>query len=169
MDSKKLSQTFHTLDAIYILLLSIGVGCIMTSAFAASVIFKASSFVPHLSISDSGAIMGQIFLKCNSYFNFLAIAIIIYEIASFLFVRHFANSKQRRFWLLLGGINVILIFLFTLYYTPYILDAQHSELVGSAAFESMHKQSEMVFKILLFSLSIAALWRGILTTRPAQS
>ena len=162
----KLHSIFRTLDAFYVFLLSIGVGCIMTSAFAAAAIFGAANSVPALSASDSGLIMGQIFLKCNNYFNFLAIVIIVYELAGFVFAKQFACSAQRRFWLLLGGINVILIFLFTRYYTPFIMEAQAQGTINNDAFSSMHKQSELVFKILLFTLSISALWRGIITTRP---
>lgn len=159
----KLHQTFRILDAIYIFLLSIGVGCIMTASFSAATIFR-EPFVPELlSVSDSGLIMGQIFIKCNNYFNILAIAIIIYELVNAIFIRRLNYIKQRWFLLLLGGVNVILIFLFTLYYTPYIIDAQMLDNIGTSAFDSMHKQSEMVFKVLLFTLSIAALWRGIIT------
>ena len=162
----KLYATFRMLDAIYIFLLSIGVGVIICAAFSAAVIFQASSLVPALTLSDSGLIMGQIFLKCNYFFNFLAVVIIIYELLSSFYARFFAFAKQRRFWLLLGGINVMMIFLFTLYYTPYIMEAQALDTINTPAFNSMHKQSELVFKILLVTLSVSALWRGIIGSRP---
>lgn len=153
-------NVLRILDAIYIFLLSIGVGCIMTAAFSAATIFTMSE------PEAGGAIMGQIFLKCNAYFNILAIVIIIYELISFVFAKAFQNVNQRRLWLLLGGINVICIFLFTLYYTPYILDAQAQGLTHTDAFYAMHKQSEIVFKILLFTLAASALWRGIVSIYP---
>ncbi len=104
----KLYKTFRILDSVYGLMLGIGVGCIVACAFAAATIFGASSFLPELSIGDSGLLMGKIFEKCNVYFNVLALVIIIYELATFFTARLFSNSTQRQLWLLLGGINVIL-------------------------------------------------------------
>ena len=154
----KIYKVFQTLDVIYIFLLSIGVGCIICAGFSAATIFQAANFVPDFTMSDSGLIMGLIFIKCNDLFNF--------EILSSLYARHFTHTKQRQFLLLLGGINVIMIFLFTLYYTPYIMEAQALNTIDTEAFDSMHKQSELVFKILLITLSISALWRGIIGTHP---
>lgn len=162
----KIYKVFQTLDIIYIFLLSIGVGCIICAGFSAATIFQAANFVPDFTMSDSGLIMGLIFIKCNDLFNFLAVVIIIYEILSSLYARHFTHTKQRQFLLLLGGINVIMIFLFTLYYTPYIMEAQALNTIDTEAFDSMHKQSELVFKILLITLSVSALWRGIIGTHP---
>ena len=165
-EQMNLYKIFRILDSIYGLMLGIGVGCIIACAFAAATIFGASSFLPQLSIGDSGLLMGKIFEKCNVYFNILAIVIIIYELATFFTARLFAYSTQRQLWLLLGGVNVILIFLFTLYYTPYIMESQALGSFGTPEFDSMHKQSEMVFKILLFTLSSSAIWRGIIGSKP---
>lgn len=165
----KIYKVFQTLDAIYIFLLSIGVGCIICAGFSAATIFRAADFVPDLTRSDSGLIIGLIFIKCNYLFNFLAAVIIIYELTSSYFTRYFSHAKHRKIWLLLGGVNVILIFLFTLYYTPYIMEAQALNTIDTKAFDSMHKQSELVFKILLITLSASALWRGIIGTRPQHA
>lgn len=156
-------KTFRVLDSVYLWLLGIGVGCIVACGmFAAPVVFKASSFIPDFSIADSGLIMGNIFLKCNAFFNVLAVVIIIYEVISLAVSKRFAHSNQRRLWFVLGGISVIMIFLFTLYYTPFIMDAQSTGNLGTPEFDSMHKQSEYAFKILLVSLSALMIWRGIL-------
>lgn len=156
-------KTFRVLDSVYLWLLGIGVGCIVACGmFAAPIIFKASNLIPALSVSDSGLIMGNIFLKCNAFFNILAVVIIVYEAISFSLCKAFAHSNQRRLWFVLGGISVIMIFLFTLYYTPFIMDAQSAGNLGTPEFDSMHKQSEYTFKILLVSLSALMIWRGIL-------
>ena len=157
-----LFKTFRVLDALYILLLGAGVGCIIACVFAAATIFKAGEFLPQLSISDSGLLMGKIFLKSNVFFNILAGVIIVYELLTFWSAQLFNFSNQRRFWALIGGINVIMIFLFTLYYTPYIMEAQALGNIATPEFDSMHKQSELVFKILLVGLSVSALWRGFM-------
>ena len=49
---------------------------------------------------------------------------------------------------------MILILLFTLYYTPYILQAQQmgEESIQTLKFDAMHKQSVLVFKTLLITL-----------------
>lgn len=161
-----LYRAFKVLDSLYLLLLGVGVGCIVAcGAFAAPVVFRASSFLPELSLSDSGLLMGQIFLKCNIYFNVLAGVILVYELATFATAPLFTHTRQRRLWLLLGGISAMMIFLFTLYYTPYIMEAQRLNATATPEFSSMHKQSELVFKILLFTLAGSALWRGIVGSK----
>lgn len=160
-------KSIKVFDSVYLLLLGIGVGCIVSCGmFAAPVIFRASALLPQLSIADSGLIMGHIFMKCNTFFNVLAVIILIYELATFFSAPLFAHTFQRRLWLLLGGISVMMIFLFTLYYTPYIMEAQNLKAIDTPEFESMHKQSELVFKILLVSLCTSALWRGIVGSKP---
>ncbi|MCX2716745.1 DUF4149 domain-containing protein [Helicobacter sp. MIT 21-1697] len=161
-----LPKIFRVFDSIYILLLGSGVGVIIACVFAAATIFKAQGFLPQLSISDSGLLMGTIFTKCNVFFNILAGVIIIYELLTFWSAQLFELSNQRRFWTLIGGINVIMIFLFTLYYTPYIMEAQNLGNIATPEFDSMHKQSELVFKILLVGLSVSALWRGFIGSTP---
>ncbi|TLD96020.1 DUF4149 domain-containing protein [Helicobacter jaachi] len=159
-------KTIRALDALYLLLLGMGAGCIMTLAMAASTIFKASAFLPQLSISDSGLLMGEIFVKSSMFFYVLAIVIILYELLTFFSAQAFTRSNQRRLWLLVGGINVIMIFLFTLYYMPYIMEAQSLGTVGTEEFNAMHKQSELVFKILFFTLILSILWRAIVGSTP---
>lgn len=156
-----LYKTFRILDSIYLWLLGIGVGCIVAlGMFAAPIIFRASSFLPHISVEHSGVLMAQIFLKCNAFFNFLACVIIVYELVSLLRARFFTHSIQRYLWTILGGINVCLIALFTLYYTPSILDS-HLQ-TNMTDFDTLHKQSEFVFKALFVGLSALMIWRGVL-------
>lgn len=162
-----LYKTFRTLDSVYLWLLGIGVGCIVAfGMFAAPIIFRASSFLPHISIENSGVLMAQIFLKGNIFFNFLACVIIIYELVSLFAARYFAHSIQRYLWAILGGVNVCLIALFTLYYTPSILDS-HMQ-TNMTDFDTLHKQSEFVFKALLIGLSALMIWRGVVGSHPKK-
>lgn len=160
-------RVFRITDSLYLWLLGIGIGCIVACGmFVAPSVFRASSFLPHLTITDSGMLMAQIFLKCNMFLNFLAGIIIIYEAITFLTAKRFKHSIQRRAWSLIGWISVCMIALFTLYYTPSILDFQATLQTGTAEFDSMHRQSELVFKALLFALSGLMIWRGVLGSHP---
>lgn len=134
---------------VYLLLIGLALGAIIASAFSAPVIFRAASFVEGLEITlfQSSVLMTQIFIKLNILLNILAVFIIIYEVIIF-------KTTRQKIAPLLGFISVILILLFTLYYTPYILQAQQmgEESIQTLKFDAMHKQSVLVFKTLLITL-----------------
>ena len=134
---------------VYLLLIGLAMGAIIASAFSAPVIVRAASFVEGLEITlfQSGVLMTQIFIKLNILLNILAVFIIIYEVIIF-------KTTRQKIAPLLGFISVILILLFTLYYTPYILQAQQmgEESIQTLKFDAMHKQSVLVFKTLLITL-----------------
>ncbi|TLD83241.1 DUF4149 domain-containing protein [Helicobacter sp. MIT 11-5569] len=145
----KLQPYFFTL---YTLLIGVSLGAILASGvLSAPTIFRASSIVPELEISvfQSGILMTSIFVKLNMLLNILAIFILVYEILSL----RISGAKVAP---LLGFISVILIFLFTLYYTPYIVEAQKlgEDGIANAAFDAMHTQSVLVFKMLMASLCL---------------
>ncbi len=138
---------------LYLLLLGITIGTIITlGIFVAPVIFKAWLYLDPLEISKfhSGILMTQIFIKSGVLLNFTAFAIIIYE----LIATRLGDSRP--VFLLLGFLSVGLILLFTLYYTPYIIEAQKlgESATSSDEFASMHRQSEEVFKLLLVTLTL---------------
>lgn len=143
----KFQPYFFTL---YTLLIAVSLGAALASgAFSTSTLFRANSIVPDLEISvfQSGLLMTNIFTKLNILLNLLAICILIYEILAL----RLSGVKVAP---LLGFISVILIFLFTMYYTPYILEAQKlgAEAIANATFDAMHTQSVLVFKALMVSL-----------------
>ena len=136
--------------ALYLLFIGVALGAIVAAgAFSAPAIFRASAIVPNLDITvfQSGILMTSIFMKLNALLNALAIFILVYEILSL-------RVSGARIAPILGAISIILIFLFTLYYTPYILHAQSLGESGIAneAFDAMHTQSVVVFKALMGSL-----------------
>ncbi|MCI5969050.1 DUF4149 domain-containing protein [Helicobacter sp.] len=137
---------------LYLLFIGVCLGATLASgAFSAPAIFQASSIVPNLEISvfQSGILMTSIFTKLNTLLNVLAIFILLYEILAL----RISGTKLAP---LLGFISVILIFLFTMYYTPYVLEAQKlgEEAVANATFDAMHTQSVYVFKTLMASLCL---------------
>ncbi|MCE3036461.1 DUF4149 domain-containing protein [Helicobacter sp. faydin-H20] len=157
------------IHALYIWLLGINIGAIITAgAFVAPVIFQAYTFLPDLGITnfDSGILMTQIFLKINTLLNFSAIIILIYELLMFNF-----RNKKDFFSLLLNGIIVYLIFTFTFFYTPKIVEAQEqgAASVATPEFASIHHQSEYVFQFLLILLSINLVWRVIVLYKNIQT
>ncbi|PAF41722.1 DUF4149 domain-containing protein [Helicobacter sp. 11S03491-1] len=158
----KIAPLIHTINALYLWLVGLSIGAMIAcGAFVAPMIFNAYSFLPDLGITqyDSGILMTQIFVKLNYLLNFTAIIIIIYELLSFK-----ASFKPSIILLGINTLSILLIFIFTLYYTPHIIEAQSMGAAYTATpeFESMHTQSEFIFKILLTTLSISFFWRIIL-------
>ncbi len=143
------SKIYSVLSAFYLLFIALSAGLILSSAFSAPVIFHASSLVEGLEItlSQSGILMTHIFTKINFLLNALALFILIYELIAL-------QTMRQKLTPLLGFINVILILLFTLYYTSYIIEAQKigETAIHTLEFDQMHKQSELVFKTLFFTL-----------------
>lgn len=159
---KEMSLFIRVGNALYLWLIGLCIGAMVCSGmFAIPVIFKAYAFLPDLGITqyDSGILTAQIFNKLNILLNFTAIIIIIYELLAFKF-----SSKSSIILLGINTLSVLLIFIFTLYYTPTILEAQEMGAAYTATpeFEGVHVQSRIVFQVLLFTLSVSFLWRVIL-------
>ncbi len=161
-NEQKAKQTFlkylRIFDSFYLLLLGVGIGGIIAcGAFAAPVVFKINEFIPAFSQSESGLIMGKIFVRLNAYLVFLMVVIAIYESIGLLTCNLKINSIYSKFWFLLGVFNITLIILFVYYYTPFILKPQN---ILSDEFVTMHKQSVLVFQALMFGLSLLFIWRA---------
>lgn len=142
------SKFFKLLQSLYLLLLGVGVGSIITCVLSASVVFKAGEILDSnlIGIQESGVLMGLIFQKVNYMFLIMAVMIVVFEL---LAMRVFRTSSMIS--TLSSGISVLMILLFALYYTPFILNAPDT---ASVEFQSMHFQSELAFKILLVSLCV---------------
>ncbi|MDL0081067.1 DUF4149 domain-containing protein [Helicobacter zhangjianzhongii] len=153
------------ITSLYLLALGITIGGIIAcGALSAPVIFNASEYLAAIEIADpsgitryaSGILMTEIFARFNYLLNAMAIFILVYELLVFNI-----SSKKSLFLLGIGIFSVVLIFLFTMYYTPAIIAAQADGAAATATeeFYSLHTQSEMIFQILLISLSASFLWR----------
>ncbi len=139
-------------SALYLLFVGVSLGTIFASgALCAPTIFRAASIAHGLEITvfQSGVLMTNIFVKLNFMLNALALVILVYEMLSW----RIGGAKLAP---ILGFVSIILIFLFTLYYTPYILEAQKigEDGIASLAFQGMHEQSVLVFKTLMISLCL---------------
>ncbi len=158
------SKTFtSTIRAFYIWVIGLCIGAIIaTGAFSAPVIFHAQEYGVDITKFQSGILMTQIFLKLNVLLLFVAFFIAIYEILSFKLSNH--TKMQKYILFISGAIAVICILLFSLYYSPFIVSQQELGInaTASAKFQSMHSQSEMIFHILFFALTLNLIYRNML-------
>ena len=135
------------LDSLYLLLLGIGVGAIIACIFSAPTLFRAGEILTlPITKEQSGVLMGRIFENLNIVLFIVAGGIIVFE---FIVAKMLRNSSI--VIVLSAGISLIMIFLFALYYTPYILSAPDTQ---SPEFQSMHAPRVVVFDILLVSLCV---------------
>lgn len=153
-----MQRYLRILDSFYLLLLGVGVGGIVAcGTFAAPVIFHIGDFIEGITQSESGLIMGRIFVRLNTYLLFLVVIMAAYEGLGVVCYLTKKEVRYMRAWAVLGVCNIALILLFAYYYTPFILDPQN---LASEHFQSMHEQSVWVFKLLMLGLSILFIWRG---------
>ena len=137
--------------AFYLLVLGISAGAIIaTGALSAPVIFNMDSILGlGISNAESGLVMGNIFSRLNYVLLALMIVMIIYEI-----VCVFAKSSYRIPCLILLIINIVCILLFVFYYSPFLLNQEN---LADENFDLAHKQSVLVFKILMTTLMLSFL------------
>ncbi|MBV5277671.1 MAG: DUF4149 domain-containing protein [Campylobacteraceae bacterium] len=146
---------------VYITLLGITIGAeLAAGAFVAPVIFHPESYLGNdvLTHFQSGILMTQVFLKTNMLLGAIALYSIFFEVIAWS-----TKTKKDILCLVFSLVIVPLTALFLFYYTPFIVDAQ---ILGSAAttsdiFNKMHKESEMVMKLLMvvqISLLLRRVW-----------
>jgi len=158
-----MQKIFPHLHTVYLLTIGSSIGVLLAlGIFVAPVIFKSHLLLPHLPLShyDMGIVMTQIFVKANFLLFMTACIIALFELYESRF-----QAKKSSLSLLFGSLSIIAIFLFTLYYTPYILNTQRlgEEATQTEAFASMHAQSVLTFKLL--ALSLIGLFVSRLTAR----
>lgn len=140
------------IDVIYLLLIAMSAGAVLVlGAFVAAVVFHSELFlsVPLLSRYEEGKIMGEIFRRFSYWAYFMAAVIAVYEIARYKVMQIDKISILSA----MGSISTLL--LFSAVYVPKILEYQsRGEAAIDESFESLHKASEVDFKILLIMLIV---------------
>lgn len=136
---------------VYMIIVGIGIGGVLTlGVFVAPVVFNANLFInePTMSLLDSGMIMSEVFYRFGIFLNFVAFSIVFYEGYMIYLKKHSLTP------LVFATVSVICIGLFTLYFTPSILEAQRLgvEGISSQSFNTTHKLAELDFKVLLGAL-----------------
>lgn len=108
----------------------------------APIIFFPSEIIGDgiLSHLESGLLMTQVFVKFNYLLLFASFFNIFYEI--------FTN-KLTSFRVILSVLIVILALIFVFYYTQNVLNMQELGITNSDEFNTNHKQSEILFKVMV--------------------
>ncbi|MRI58502.1 MAG: DUF4149 domain-containing protein [Epsilonproteobacteria bacterium] len=139
------------IDIAYLMLLGATLGLVLSlGAIVAPVIFHANDYLDQelLSHYQMGLLMTAIFLKANYWLNFTAFVIILREGYAY------KSFERDRIVVPSAATAVLMIFLFTLYYTNQIvsLQAKGQSVVEDPTFETIHKASEIDFGLLALSL-----------------
>lgn len=137
----------------YVWLLGMTAGVILIEGIVvAPVIFNASDYLETVELSrfQSGLLMTEIFVRTNILLNITATLVLLYE------GWYFLKKGTDRICLFSGLVIVIGSYLFTLYFTPLVLEAQEmgEKMAGNPEFNTIHKASELDFKILLVALIV---------------
>ena len=155
------SPTFlKTAKALYLWLIALCIGAIFSSgAFSASVLFNAESLGVNLPQYSAGILMSEIFGKLNALLLILSFVIAFYEILDAKL-----SQVRRIHKIVLGGsgaISVLCAFLFALYFSPKIIALQKlgESATKSDEFLTLHAQSEWIFHILFFTLTLNFIYR----------
>jgi hypothetical protein len=134
------------------MILGAALGLVLTlGAIVAPVIFNID-FISGAEIShfQMGLVMTEIFKRAGYVLNIVAIIIVIRESYSYkLFDRDKIVIPS-------AATAVLMIFLFTLYYTKAIVNFQQlgESVVDDSKFQALHKASEIDFMLLALSLSM---------------
>lgn len=141
------------IDVMYLLTIGMTVGAVLIlGAFVAAVVFHSEVYlsIPLLSRYEEGKIMGEIFRRFTYWGYIMAVIIVWYEIVRFKAMQIDIISIMASF----GSVGTLL--LFSGVYSPKMLEFQQlGELsMMNNSFESLHKASEIDFKIMLVMLLI---------------
>lgn len=141
------------IDVFYLLTIGMTIGAVLVlGAFVAAVVFHSEMFlsIPLLSRYEEGKIMGEIFRRFSYWGYIMAAIITTYEISRYKVMQIDKVSILSA----MGAIGTLL--LFSAVYTPRMLEFQQQGEVAmmNHSFESLHKASEIDFKILLVMLLV---------------
>ncbi|MCX6061564.1 MAG: DUF4149 domain-containing protein [Campylobacterales bacterium] len=140
------------IDTVYLLLIAMTAGAVFVlGALVAAVVFHSELYlsVPLLSRYEEGKIMAEIFYRFTYWAYFMTAIILFYEVSRYKVMQIDKISILSA----LGAISTLL--LFAAVYVPKILEYQsRGESSIDASFESLHKASEIDFKILLLMLIV---------------
>lgn len=139
----------------YLVALSMSIGIVLTlGALVAPVIFTSQELIAQtISHYNQGVIMTEIFSRANYWLLFLLSMVFVYEVYDY---------KQGRKDATVLASAVVIVFtsaLFVFYYTPDILAMQQAYTTQSAAFDAVHKGSELDYKLLLVALVVLVVRR----------
>jgi|GEM_PF-208856 len=137
----------------YLMLLGITLGAgLCAGVFGAPVIFHADDLLGGgvLTHYQEGIVMTKIFLKLGWLVNVTCVAILVAE------GYHFLRFYRDQITFYSAFVTVWTGFMFTLYYTPQIVEFQQQgeSILGNELFQKTHMMSEWDFKIFVVALAI---------------
>lgn len=140
-------------DIAYLLMLAMSAGAVVIlGVFVAPVVFHSEIYlsIPVLSRYEEGKMMGEIFRRFSFWGYFMVIFITFYELYRYKMMQIDKVSILSA----LGAVSTFL--LFSAVYIPKILayQEQGEAVMMDNGFETLHKASEIDFKILLATLLI---------------
>lgn len=152
---------------LYFLNIGIVLGGIIVLNFAEGTILNADAllrlndFTSSITKYDQGIILADILDKFRYILVFVAIYVLSYDSLSFRF------QKSNFFIWILGILNTILMFLFSFFYTPNIVEvfSQEPKVMAAPQTESLLNSAEIVLKILFITLLISFFSRVIITDK----
>ena len=151
------------IDIAYLLAIGATIGLVLgLGIIVAPVVFHADIYTGvELTHYQMGLVMTEIFLRSNYWLNIVAISIILYE------GYEYKSFRRDRLALPSAATAVLMIFLFTLYYTKAIVAYQcmGESVVNDPTFEALHKGSEIDFMLLALSLVLLFTRRLYLLTK----
>lgn len=139
------------IDVLYLLTIGMTVGAVLIlGAFVAAVVFHSEIYlsIPLLSRYEEGKIMGEIFRRFTYWSYIMAVIIVVYEAVRF-------KAMQIDKIALLSAMGAVgTLLLFSGVYSPKMLEFQQLGEVAmmNHSFESLHKASEIDFKVMLVML-----------------
>lgn len=140
------------IDTVYLLFIAMTAGAVLVlGVFVAAVVFNSEFYlsIPLLSRYEEGKIMGEIFRRFSYWAYFMTVVIAVYEVSRYKVMQIDKISILSAF----ASIGTLLLFVGV--YVPKILDYQaQGESAIDMSFESLHKASEIDFKILLIALLV---------------
>ncbi len=141
------------IDIGYLMLLGVTLGLVLTlGVVVAPVVFNANDYLGKelLDHYQMGLLMTAIFIKGNYLLNFTALAILLREGYAY------KSFDRDKIVVPSAATAVLMIFLFTLYYTKQIvsLQAEGVSIVDDPTFVNIHRASELDFKLLALSLAL---------------
>jgi hypothetical protein len=140
------------IDIGYLMILGMSLGMVVAlGAIVAPVVFHADHYSgAALSHYQMGLVMTEIFVRAGYWLNVVALLIIVRE------AYDYKRFLRDRIIVPAAGTAVLMIFLFTLYYTKAIVayQAKGASVVEDPKFAALHKASELDFGLLALSLAL---------------
>ncbi len=139
------------IDIAYLMLLGATLGLVLSlGALVAPVVFHMDRLGLEASHYQMGLVMSEIFVRSGYWLNFTAIVIALREGYAY-------KSFDRDRIIVPSAVTAMLmIFLFSLYYTKAIVAYQQkgAGIIDDPKFQALHKASEIDFMLLAISLAL---------------